>query len=156
VAEVELRGPRENATPITELPRILREHLTIHGELVAIEQALAAAGVDEGGTAGVAALQQLLTDERLKYRAAQREYEAQGAGWSETSAELDAALQRVGAVRTLLGQWGGRDLTDGQLTLYRELTGVLMARAPASGAPSDTEGTGQQDDAHTNEGEAQW
>jgi len=133
--EVESIGPHENVGPITELPRVLRAYLTVSGELVAVEHALRAAGVDEGGVAGVQSLAEQSDRLAVLVEDQRGEYDAQAAGWVQTIDQLTEAEARLTGVRALLGQWSGRELSDEGQAMYRELAGVLMARIPAQSEP---------------------
>jgi hypothetical protein len=142
-----VEGEQENAGPIAELPRLLRQWLTMSGELVGVEHALRAAGVDEGGVAGITALMDSRAELGGQVRQLQRDFDAQGAGWADTIGQLDTANARVRELRTALTAWGGRALDDEEgMRLYRELAGVLMSTAvatsPEEGAPHDDHNEG--------------
>jgi len=137
IGVISTHGPHENAAAVQMLPDILQAVVSLSGELTQARQALITAGIIAPHVhVGITELASMLTSLDGELRHAEQEYEQQGAEWTRTIDDLIETTTRLASVRSLLGEWGGRDMSEDALAFYRELTSRLMTTQPAE--PSET------------------
>jgi hypothetical protein len=129
----------ENPSLIAAAPDLAADLLAARAAALEVNQALRAAGQEEGGAAGVRSLEELRT--RAEREASLMEESARLAG-VEAAGHVDKIREltaQLGDLRTLLATFRDRELEGAGAELYRELVGALMTARPRPTGPTGQE-----------------